>query len=379
MSRLVSIALENFMSLPKAELVFDERGIIAPVGYNDSGKSAITRSCEVLWYDSYSTEQVRFITDGEDHFTITQTFDDGVVISRTKFANGTNLWEMTNNGAVVYTNRLDNGKFAATKGVPEAIQAYLQVSKDSITKELLNIRRNTNKLLLVETSGGDNYKFINNQAQGERLAYASSALNQDLNAINRELAANSAKLSGLNEAYGQLEVFDERLEQEIAKRASELQATEQRLNALCVIAEKLSAFNDKVVREELPLIDTGEYELLQRLATCAAQLSKGVIDDLPVVDTRQLEMLQGIIAASADIKKSVVDDIPTIDTAKLEALQKLQKALDAVENSEYILGQQEDEYRVLRDELAAIANEQGWRICKNCGEVVEYGDHEHAV
>ena len=52
-SKIVSIKIENFMSIKNALLEFDESNIISLCGYNDSGKSAITRLLEVMFYNTY--------------------------------------------------------------------------------------------------------------------------------------------------------------------------------------------------------------------------------------------------------------------------------------------------------------------------------------
>lgn len=50
MSKILGLELENFMSIKEAKLVFDETNIINLKGYNDSGKSAITRALDVLMF-----------------------------------------------------------------------------------------------------------------------------------------------------------------------------------------------------------------------------------------------------------------------------------------------------------------------------------------
>ncbi|RKW48284.1 MAG: hypothetical protein D8B41_00145, partial [Porphyromonas sp.] len=56
-SKIVSIELENFMAIKNAILTFDESNIINLKGYNDSGKSAITRALDVLFFNSYKNAQ----------------------------------------------------------------------------------------------------------------------------------------------------------------------------------------------------------------------------------------------------------------------------------------------------------------------------------
>ena len=42
-SKVVSLKIENFMSIKEGLIEFDDSNIISLCGYNDSGKSAITR------------------------------------------------------------------------------------------------------------------------------------------------------------------------------------------------------------------------------------------------------------------------------------------------------------------------------------------------
>ena len=94
-SKIISLKIENFMSIKNGLIEFDDSNIISLCGYNDSGKSAITRLMEVMLYNAYSTDQVKFITDGEDYWLGELTFSDGVVYTRRKYADGKSLWELT--------------------------------------------------------------------------------------------------------------------------------------------------------------------------------------------------------------------------------------------------------------------------------------------
>ena len=150
-SKIVSLKIENFMSIKNGLIEFDESNIISLCGYNDSGKSAITRLMEVMLYNAYSTDQVKFITDGEDYWLGELTFSDGVVYTRRKYADGKSLWELTKGDKVLFSNKLPNGTYAAMGDTPEVIERYLGVIQDELTGEELNVRRNTDKLFLTST------------------------------------------------------------------------------------------------------------------------------------------------------------------------------------------------------------------------------------
>ena len=126
-SRILTLEIENFMSIKNAVIDFEDNNVISLCGYNDSGKSAITRLFEVLFFNYYPSDQVKFITDGEEYWKGVLTFSDGVVYTRMKFASGRSLWKMTKDDVVIFTNELPNGTYAAIEDVPDVISKYLGV------------------------------------------------------------------------------------------------------------------------------------------------------------------------------------------------------------------------------------------------------------
>ena len=406
MSRLVKIELRNFMSLPSAVLEFDSSGIISPVGYNDSGKSAITRAMEVLWFDSYPTMQAKFITDGEEYFSISNYFDDGVVVTRSKYNTGASHWVMKQGDMIIYDNQLANGAFASSKGVPEAISKYLGVVKDDATGELLNIRRNTNKLMLVATTGGENYKILNNLCQGERLAFASAKLNEDVNKSNRELTSKQSRLVGKKESLAQMNVFDEQTEVALLDSSKKLGEMTKRLSSLVTLCDKYNGFAGKRVISDIPVVDTTRVEAISKLEQVYKASRGHTIPEVPLVDTSRLAALGTIKSAYEASRGKVISQIPAVDASRLEALLKLKSVADKCHGSVIptipvidvtrlskladlalalrgITAQSKDldtkraEYTAKRNELARVAEENQWQICKNCGEVVAFGSHSH--
>ena len=374
MSKLVKITLENFMSLPYAEFEFDQQGIISPVGYNDSGKSALRRALEILWFDKYSQTQAKMITDGQTSFTITNIFDDGVVISRSKYASGATHWLMTQNNTPIFDNQLANGSFAATKGVPDAISAYLGVVCDTATGEILNIRRNTNKLLPITTTGGENYQIFNNLCRGERIAYAVKALNNDVNAKNRELSANSSRLIGKQEALASMQVFDEATEQALLKSANELSKKTNRLSDLIAIAQRYNIFAGQEVIDPIPTVDTARLEALYAINKAYTESTKRVIPDIPIVDTARRQLLQSIYTAFKNSQVKIIPDLPVISTDRYTALCELSAMLDIITKAEAEVQKMTDDYNATKAELKAEADRNNWRICKNCGNIVTADD-----
>lgn len=362
------------MSLPHAILDFDEQGIISPVGYNDSGKSAVTRSLEVLWFDAYTQSQVKFITDGQPSFVIKNLFDDGVLIQRTKYANGQSYWLMQQGDKVIYTNKLPSGTFAATKGVPEAISNYLGVVQDVATGETLNVRRNTDKLLLVATTGGENYKIFNNICQGDRLAYAVSELNKDVNAKNRELSANMSRLQGKKEVLAGMHVFSEEAERNISRISSELSKSAEKLAMLTAMAQQYEAYSNKTTIPEVSQVDITQLRTLQTIRDKLSAMSVTIPVQIPEVPLARLQSLLRIHSQLGTISGQVISPLPIVDVKRLNTLQGiLNLSRDNAQSEAKLWDTQawlEKEHKELRE--LAIAN--SLRVCPNCGAIVGEND-----
>ncbi len=361
------------MSLPHAVLEFDSTGIISPVGYNDSGKSAITRAMAVLWYDEYAQLQSKFITDGQDSFVIRNYFDDDVMIQRVKYATGASFWQMSQGKQIIYTNQLPNGSFAACKGVPEAIQQYLGVAKDDATGEVLNVRRNTDKLLLIKTTGGENYQIFNNLCQGERLAYAVSTLNADVNAKNRELASKSSRLLGKKETLAQMQVFDEKTEAFLLKQAKEIQTKVAVLEKLVALTGFYNNFAGKSVIDSIDTVDLERVSILSRIEDLSKSLHSKVIEPISEVDLTRYNKLMAISALTDSFNQEVCAAAPIVELDRVERLQLIESSLNAINDMIAAQKARVDEYTKMKEELTQIAKDNDWRICPNCGEIVSEG------
>ena len=371
MSRLTQIELINFMSLPHAVLEFDEQGIISPVGYNDSGKSAVTRSLEVLWFDAYPQAQVKFITDGQPSFVIKNYFDDGVLIQHTKYANGQSYWLMQQGDKVIYTNKLPSGTYAATKGVPDAISSYLGVIQDVATGEVLNVRRNTDKLLLVATTGGENYKIFNNICQGDRLAYAVGEVNKDLNTGNRELSSDMSRLQGKKEVLSKMTVFSEETEKYITKLSTELNQKADRLFKLATMAQTFEAYSGKKVISSLPLVNLTQLRVLQSIRTCYQAQSGRVIDQIPLVDVSKFRKLTQIKSQLSSLGIKIAPEVPIVDINRLKRLQRLVELNGELTKAQAKLDEDKAKYQQEVDTLHELAVQNHFKVCPHCGRALE--------
>lgn len=367
-SRLTALELENFMSIEKARLEFDETGILNLCGYNDSGKSAITRALEVVFYNAYSNDQVNFIQDGKSHFGIGLEFSDGVEINRYKYIDGKSVWEMYKNGNVVFSNRLEDG-IAALSDIPDVIRKYLGVIEDEITGEKLNVRRNTDRLFLINTTGGDNYKIINTVLRADILAESVNRLNKDRNTLQSELAALSTSSQTLKNELTHLVVLGDDLVAQVKENAENLADTKKRFEYLYSIQSQKAILDAFVVYDELPLIDTDQFRDIENLLELRKALDIPIYDACPLIDVSRLQLLEEIIQLRKSLDVDIPPALPTIDVSRFNEIMEIGRLYNSYLETTNSLNQVSAEYEQVRGELESLSNQYGFKICKNCGAV----------
>ena len=369
-SKIVSIKIENFMSIKNALLEFDESNIISLCGYNDSGKSAITRLLEVMFYNTYSTDQVKFITDGEDYWLGAITFYDGVVYTRKKYLDGKSLWELKKDDKILFTNLLPNGTLAAMGDTPEIIEKYLGVIQDELTTEELNVRRNTDKLFLVGTSGGDNYKILNTVLRSDVLASASKSLNEDKNKLNSEVSEKTTVKNVLEE---QLDSFDVPPMEEIdsVKHYIEnLDEVKGKMVRLSMIMDEVKTYHSISVFDSLEFIDTSRLSALQNIMTLSSQRDIPIFDSLENIDTKRLLDLQNIMELRMKLNSQTYDKLDSIDVERIKDIVKLGEYFNAYKGTEKTYIEVSDKLKDVKNKLTQLSNQYGLKICKNCGAIV---------
>ena len=367
-SRLTALELENFMSIEKARLEFDETGILNLCGYNDSGKSAITRALEVVFYNAYSNDQVNFIQDGKSHFGIGLEFSDGVEINRYKYIDGKSVWEMYKNGNVVFSNRLEDG-IAALSDIPDVIRKYLGVIEDEITGEKLNVRRNTDRLFLINTTGGDNYKIINTVLRADILAESVNRLNKDRNTLQSELAALSTSSQTLKNELTHLVVLGDDLVAQVKENAENLADTKKRFEYLYSIQSQKAILDAFVVYDELPLIDTDQFRDIENLLELRKALDIPIYDACPLIDVSRLQLLEEIIQLRKSLDVDIPPALPTIDVSRFNEIMEIGRLYNSYLETTNSLNQVSAEYEQVRGELESLSKQYGFKICKNCGAV----------
>lgn len=369
-SKIVSLKIENFMSIKNGLIEFDENNIISLCGYNDSGKSAVTRLLEVMLYNSYVIDQVKFVTDEEDYWQGVLTFSDGVVYTRRKYKDGKSLWELSKGDKILFTNKLPNGTYAAMSDIPEVISKYLGVIQEELTGEELNVRRNTDKLFLINTSGGDNYKILNSVLRSDVLSSASKSLNDDKNKLKAEVDEKTTIKSVLQE---QLETSDAAPQEEIDevnKYISNLEEQSVRITSLSMIMDENKKKHSVFVFEELNPVDVSQIKDLRVIMEFFVQKNKSIYDSLTSVDIERIKELQNIMELSKKVKGSTYEELEPIDIERIKMLKNLGDFFTAYISAKKAYETTNSKLAETKNKLKMLSEQYNLKICKNCGSIV---------
>lgn len=371
MSKIIAIEALNFMSLKKIRVEFDETGILNLTGYNDSGKSAITRLLEVLFYDAYSNEQVNFIHDGEDMFGVGVEFDDGISVNKYKYKTGKSVWEMLKGEEVLYTNQLANG-IASMNDVPEPIANYLNVVEDEYTGEKLNIRRNTDKLFLVGMSGGEVYKIINTVLHFDTLAETVKRLNEDRNKEQSELTAKATSAQTLKSELKMLRVLDDSTVTILQENTEKLAQAKQRIIDVSSIAQLGDNILSLEPHPEVTPIDTSRYRDISGVINAKAEVGRtqqALPPELPVLDTSRLQQIQEIANLRQQMAVVINPEVTLIQTERFKEIKGIGQAYNEKYHLNSEVSKIEQELQEAQEQLRQLSTQHGFKICKNCGTV----------
>lgn len=372
-SFIKTIELDNFMSIAHGVLEFDEKNIISICGFNDSGKSAVTRACAVLFYDQYSRDQAKFIKDGCDSFKITMTFSDGVSISKVKTQSGQSVWNLSQNGNTLYTNQLGNS-IQAVSDVPEPIRKYLGVLYDDCTDSFMNVRRNTDRLFLIDTTGGDNYKILNTILKSDVLAKASMAMTQDKNKLNSELGVKTNQFNTLVQQYDAMDVAPVVDIDKLHNLTKSVSDTEMQRVALEASVKAKEIADATTIMPELESLDTSRISTIVDISDNYIKAQSPVYPEVTEVDTARVQAISDILTNYNIAQNPVMPEAVTISHEQLSAISVVKDSKEVYENSRTNLNALEETLKTTTEELSKLAKENNFRICKNCGTVVTADD-----
>lgn len=369
-SKIVSMRVENFMSIKNALIEFDDSNIVSLCGYNDSGKSAITRLFEIMFYNTYSIDQVKFITDDEDYWLGELKFSDGVVYTRIKYLDGKSLWELKKDDTVLFTNRLPNGALAAMGDTPEVIVKYLGVIQDELTGEELNVRRNTDKLFLINTSGGDNYKILNSVLRSDVLSSASKSLNDDKNKLNSEVAEKNTVKNVLEEQLENIDVPPQDVIADIKATVSKLDDIKGKVVRVSRIMEEVETLHSISIYDSLTGVDTAQLKLLQDIFVLSQNTQIPVYNKLDSVDTERLTVLRNILELKKKLNISTYDSLEKVDVDRVKDIVSLGEVYNTYKGTEQTYSKINIKLEEIKQKLKDLSIQYNLKVCQNCGAIV---------
>ncbi len=385
------------MSIGHAKMYFNDNNILSICGYNNVGKSATTRSMEIAFYNSYSSDQAKFIKDNEDYWQIRLEFDDGVIQDRYKYSDGKSVWEMYKDGKLVFSNRVGDS-VASMQDIPEVVSDYLGVVRDDYTGEKLNVRRNTDKLFLINTTGGDNYKILNSILRSDVLAEASKKLAEDKNKLQAKMQSTRTACDTLKEESNGLDVVPKEVVDSLKGNIYNLKVSDTKYKDISSVRGKYSEYKDIVIYDELPLINTTKLKDVQKIAmlhkessiVIPPKLNEVKIDRLREISTiksivkakdeviqpqvkevnlDKLKAINNIVKLSKEVNEIVAPEAKEINLDKLKMLSNIRKIVSEYVKAVNDTNSIDAEYSDVTKKLQEFAS-QGYKICGNCGSAV---------
>ena len=377
-SKISSIELENFMSISKATLSFDETGIINLKGYNDSGKSAITRALGVLFFNQYKQAQKNFIKHGESFFRIIVNFDDGISILRDKYVHGPSLYEMYENGKLIFSTKVGN-TLTQVKEVPLEIREYLAMTETS-SGNYLNSQSIYDKQFLIQTSGSENVELLNGVLKLKETSLATTDLKNDINSLHSSINSIVAEIESIKLSLERYEFVDEGFISLLAQldkgydKAETLYSSYKELADLLLERAGLSV-NTPV----LELIDSSAYESLLQISKLLEKVGQlSVAPELQLIDVKSYLELRKIAELQNNRKNysTLNVELQLIDFQPLNELKNLLKVYEKFSEIYMLNSELTDEANQLKTEMSQLeqyAIEHGIAIsrCGNCGSLVQ--------
>ncbi|MDR0920579.1 MAG: AAA family ATPase [Oscillospiraceae bacterium] len=384
-SKLVSVELHNFMSIKHCLVEFGDRGILNIKGYNDSGKSAILRALEVLFFNIRPRDHQKFILsygegEAENFFRITVKFDDGVVIKRERYLDGGNLYEMKQNGKLLYTN-MDNGVLGKITAVPLAIKKYLRLISIETTGWNINTARCFDSRLLCETNPSDNYKALSEIMMLEELSQGGVMLNTDKNKLGNELEARKIEVQIYEKDVDALPDLSEEFITALKHSDDNLCDLETRFVEIDTLSDKVSEYENCKITPEMPILDTEQLNLLSNLKETQEKIdSIKILPHFENIETEQIELLYNLKSVENKLNAiNILPQIEIIDMSRLEFLLDLKAKLKDLQALQEQIKNAEIESEKLHKEIHKLAKQLGtegvdYKMCNKCGNFMSLKD-----
>ena len=271
---------------------------------------------------------------------------------------------------ILFTNKLENGTFAAMPDVPAVISAYLGVIKDEATSQQVNVRRNSDDLFLVETTGGQNYKMLNNILRSEVLTTATGNLNSDKNSLSAEVSEKETVRQVYEEQYNSYEVAPKEMIDEVKLFISNLEENRLRSGLVLSVIDLLNQLNNISIYEELKPIETDRLKSLQNVVGLLKQTKQPVYDEVKSIETDRLKALRTIIALKKELKVSTFDALDYVDVERAKDIRHIAEEFNKFRLYRDKFIEAENALITKKKELKDLSEKHGLKICQNCGSFV---------
>ena len=360
------------MSIGEADIDFGDSGIINFCGYNDSGKSAMLKGLDILMYDSYTALQKGFIKDNEEYFRLEVEFEDGVIIFKEKYRDGKGYWGMIANGEIVYENK-EGKNLVVVNGVPEPIKKLWGVLEDESTNQRLNVRNNRDKLFLIDTTGGENYKMLNVVLESEIIAGASKLASEEKNRTNKAISSDKAIKGAYEEEKEDISLIPDVEVKRLERLRNRVTESIECVKSLGEIVELADSISSIVIPKELKKIDT---EVIIKVIDMVNLINKRA-DKIPVelnmVDIGKVELLRSAVQDSKKAGLGIHDEVNMVDVAKIWEIREICKDYNSGVVMKKEIKDLEEQEGKTKEELKVLCLENGIEMCENCGAVAKRG------
>lgn len=381
-SQIREVYITNFMSLRSAHVVFDDSNIIKILGYNDIGKSAVLRALAVALLNKWPQKQKAFISDDTRYFQIDVVFSDDVTLRYEKHDAGTSMYEMYEGNELLFTTRLADGVYDKVVGVPQMVSEYLGLinTPDGIN---LNYGINTDKQLLVETKGSENYKAINIVLRSEEIYKAVGSLNSNNNVLQTNINQMTFESSGFVQQLDELKGIDQKLLKVISEFSDTVEAQEHLVGGIESLSEAIQTVENV---EVIPSVE--EYVVDEGLSVDIETVLDSItslegIDVPPEVTEVSLGLVPEIesLLGEIEVYDTVKPGPPSVDlidetdsVAALNDLLNFEGTISKYIEVDTAAKKTDLDLKSVREENAALAAElqsQGEALttCPNCGEL----------
>lgn len=380
-SKLIAWEVWNFMSIEYAKVEFDGTNIINIKGYNDSGKSAMLRALDVLMFNIKPNAQLDMIQDDKEYFRVMAYFDDGVCILRDKYVNGQGLYELYKGNEVLFSTK-QNGALTKISAVPDVIKEYLGLITSSDWN--INSRSCFEKQLLVQTTGSENNRALNEVLRSEELAVAGEMLNADKNKVKSELSVAETELELYKKQIADSRGVSKELLEALRENDKILDVAEDKFSSLCVCKETQNFLLEIPQIPELTQIDASKLAELSVIINCDTQIAEiPSIPEVDIIDISRVSLLGQISTLFAEINS--VPDVPQceeIDSSRLELMLQIANIFSECANYDGIIENLDKEQEGISESLKDVQKQldelgQKFTICPNCGAVISTETHTH--